>query len=144
MVSAEIQNGPTIHLQLSLWVVVVIRRLLRILELKGMIVFIDLIKISQESWQHAWMVRSLILGTGFFFSFAFCILGPYPQHVEVPRLGVEAEPQLPACTTATAMTDPSRVCDLHHSSWQHRILNPLSQSRDRTRNLMDTSWVCYR
>ena len=27
--------------------------------------------------------------------------------------------------------------DLHHSSWQHRILNPLSQARDGTRLLMD-------
>ena len=25
---------------------------------------------------------------------------------------------------------PRRVCDLHHSSGQHRILNPLSQARD--------------
>ena len=56
----------------------------------------------------------------------------------VPRLGGESELQLPAYTTATAMQDLSRVCDLHHSSQQHRILNPLSETRDRTRNLMDT------
>ena len=31
---------------------------------------------------------------------------------------------------ATAMPDPSRVCELHHSSWQHWILNPLSEARD--------------
>ena len=34
------------------------------------------------------------------------------------------------------MPDPSHVCDLHHSSQQHRILNPLCEARDRTRNLM--------
>ena len=45
--------------------------------------------------------------------------------VYVPRLGVESELQLPAGTTATAMSDPSRVCDLHCSSQQHQILNPL-------------------
>ena len=39
--------------------------------------------------------------------------------------------------TATATPDLSRVCDLHHSSRQHWILNPLiSDARARTRNLM--------
>ena len=32
--------------------------------------------------------------------------------MEVPRLGVESELQLPAYTTATAMPDPSNVWDL--------------------------------
>ena len=31
--------------------------------------------------------------------------------MEVPRLGVELELQLPAYTTATATWDPSRTCD---------------------------------
>ena len=31
----------------------------------------------------------------------------------------------------------SRVCDLHHSSWHHWILNPLSKARDRT----ESSWI---
>ena len=44
-------------------------------------------------------------------------------------------------TTATATQDPSRVCDLYHSLRQRQILNPLSKTRDRTRNLMDTSQV---
>ena len=35
----------------------------------------------------------------------FCFLGPYPRHMEVPRLGVEAELQLPAYITATATQD---------------------------------------
>ena len=53
--------------------------------------------------------------------------------MEVPRLGVELELQLPACTTTTAMPDLTRVCDLYHSSWQCWILNPLmSRARDRT------------
>ena len=52
--------------------------------------------------------------------------------MEVSRLGVEFELQLLAYTTAKAMRDPSSVCDLHHSLWQHQILNPLSESRDQT------------
>ena len=62
--------------------------------------------------------------------------------MEVPRLGFESELQLPAYATAIATQDPSHVFDLHHSSWQRRILNPLSEARDWTLNLMDTSRVC--
>ena len=57
--------------------------------------------------------------------------------MEVPGLEVESELQLPASTTATAMWDPSHICDLHHSLWQGQILNPLNEARDRTCVLMD-------
>ena len=73
--------------------------------------------------------------------FVFCFLGPYSWHMEVPRLGVESELQLPAYTTATATPYPSHICNLHHSSQQRRILNPMSEASDRTCILMDTSWV---
>ena len=43
---------------------------------------------------------------------------------------VDFELQLPAYTTATATPDPGCVCDLHHSSWQCQILNPLIEARD--------------
>ena len=64
--------------------------------------------------------------------------------MEVPRQGVKVEQQLPVYTTATAMPDPGQVCELHHSSWQHWILNPLSEVRDGTHILMDASRVHYR
>ena len=35
------------------------------------------------------------------------------------------------------------AADLHHSSQQHQILNPLSEARNQTCILMDTSQVCY-
>ena len=72
----------------------------------------------------------------------FVFLEPHLQHMEVPQLGVEAELQLPAYTTATATRDPSHICDLHHGSRQNWILNPLSGSRDRIHILMATSWDC--
>jgi len=50
--------------------------------------------------------------------------------MEVPRLGIELELQLLAYTTATAMQDPSCVCDLHCGSWQCQILTQLSEARD--------------
>ena len=46
-------------------------------------------------------------------------------------------------TIAMAMPDPSCMCDLHHSSWQHWIPDPLSMARNRTCILMDTSWICF-
>ena len=63
--------------------------------------------------------------------------------MEVPRLEAEPELQLPAYTPATAMQDPSRLCDLPHSSRQRRNLNPLSKARDRTCILVDTSQICF-
>ena len=63
----------------------------------------------------------------------------------VPRLGVKSELLPPACTTATATATPdlSRISNLHHSSRQCRILNPLSEARDQTRVFMDASQSCY-
>ena len=49
-------------------------------------------------------------------------LGPHQWHIEVPRLEVKSELQLPAYTTATATWDPSHICNLYHSSWQCQIL----------------------
>ena len=62
-------------------------------------------------------------------SFLF-FLGPHLQHMEVSRLGVEWELQLLAYTIATATQNSSHICNLHHSSGQHQILNPLSKARD--------------
>ena len=63
--------------------------------------------------------------------------------MEVSRLGLESELQLPACTTAMATWDLSYVWQLHHSSWQFWILNPPSEARDQTLILMDTSWIHF-
>ena len=51
--------------------------------------------------------------------------------------------QLPVYTTATAAQDPSRVCDLHHSSHQCWIFDPLSKARDWTLIFMGTSQAHY-
>ena len=48
----------------------------------------------------------------------FWFLGPHLQHMDIPRLGVESERQLPAYAAAPATWDLSRVCNLHHSSQQ--------------------------
>ena len=59
--------------------------------------------------------------------------------MEVPRLEVRLELQLPAYATASKMRDPSHICNLHRRLQQHQILNPLSKARDQTHILMDTT-----
>ena len=75
--------------------------------------------------------------------FFFFFLGPHSQHMEVHRLGVQLELQLPAYTTAAAKPDPSHVCDLHHSPWQCWILNPLSEAKDWTHDIMPPSRIHF-
>ena len=53
----------------------------------------------------------------------FCLFRAASGHMEVTRLGVELELQLPASARGTATPDLSCICNLHHSSRQHRILN---------------------
>ena len=74
----------------------------------------------------------------------FFFLGPHLRPMDVPRLGIELELQLPASTTATATWDPSHGCDLDHSSGQRQIPDPLSEARDQTHILVDTSWIRFR
>ena len=69
----------------------------------------------------------------------FFFLRLHLRHMEVPRLGVTSELQLLAYTTATAMRDLSCIYNLHHNSRQCLIPDPLSEARNQTHILMDTS-----
>ena len=57
----------------------------------------------------------------FFYLFIF-FLELQLWYMEVPRLGVKSELQLPVYTTATETLDLNLICNLHHSSQQHRML----------------------
>ena len=72
----------------------------------------------------------------YFILFYFCFLGLHPWHMKVPRLAVASEVQPLAHGTAATTWDPSHICDLHQSSQQHWILNPLSEARDQICNFM--------
>ena len=76
----------------------------------------------------------------FVFLFFFFFLGPL-WHMEVPRIGVELELQLLTYAPTAAMWDLSCIGDLYYRLQQWQILNPLSEARDQTCILMDTSWV---
>ena len=124
---------------------------------KGVIVFWALVESSngQTSWwenlgQVGWAHQHTLLfslcntgqarSLGFFGGCLFVFFwGPNLQPMEAPGLGVELELQLPAYSTTTATPDPSHICNLHHSSRQCWILNPLTEARDWTHVLMDTS-----
>ena len=57
-----------------------------------------------------WHSNHLDPSISLFFS---VFLGPHLQDMEVPRLGVKSELQLPPYTIATATRDPSSICNLH-------------------------------
>ena len=95
------------------------------------------------TWYHI-SVSNFLFFIFYFYVFIYCcFLGLHLRHMEVPRLGVESELQLLAYAMATAMQDPSHVCNPHHSSQQRWILNVLSKARNLTLILMDTSWICF-
>ena len=96
--------------------------------------------VDSSSWLWLWLLTECphifpasLLTTFFFFRME-------GGHMEVPRLGVQFSI---GAAAATAIPDPSHVCKLHHSSQKPRILNPLSEARDWTWILMDTSWVHF-
>ena len=66
----------------------------------------------------------------------FVFFGLHLQHMEVHRLQVELQLQVPAYTSTQ---DPSHICDLCHSLQQCRTLNPLSKAKDRTHILTSCS-----
>ena len=63
--------------------------------------------------------------------------------MKFPRLGIESELQLLAYVMVSEMRDPSCIFKLPHSSQQHPIPDPMSEARDRTHILMDTSWISF-
>ena len=76
-----------------------------------------------------------------FAPFFFFYLGLHLHHMEVPGLEIRSKPQLTAYIMTTATLDPSHLCDLHRSLWQHRVLNSLNKARNWTHILIDTSQV---
>ena len=68
----------------------------------------------------------------FFFLSFFVFLGPHPQHMEVPRLGIQSELQLPAYSRAAVMPDLSCICNpnqAHNNAgslthWARSGINP--------------------
>ena len=83
---------------------------------------------QHEAWRFKIQLKYIMCSQrSSFFFFFFVFLGEF---LKVPRLGIKSELEPSAYATATATRHPSCICHLHHSSWQCRILNPLSKVRD--------------
>ena len=78
----------------------------------------------------------------YIFCLFFFFLGPHLWHMAVPRLRVESE-LAAGLHHSYSHTKSEHVCDLHQSSWEGWILNPLSQARDRTCLFMDISRIRF-
>ena len=79
-----------------------------------------------------------------FYLFIYCLfvfLGPYHMAYGGSQASSLIGAVALAYAKATATQDPSHVCDLHHSSRQGQILNPLSEARGWTRNLVVPSQI---
>ena len=85
----------------------------------------------------------MIITTTFFFGLLL-FRAAHVAYGSCQTRGVEWELQLPDYTTATATPDLSRDWDLHHSSRQPQILNPLPRARDQTHILMYPNHTHYR
>ena len=75
--------------------------------------------------------------------FVFCLLRAIPVAYGSSQARGLLKLQLPAYTTATVTPDPSHVCDPHHSSRQHQLLNPLNEARDSICNIMVPSQIHF-
>ena len=66
----------------------------------------------KDRYTHEWnRIKSPEINYVYFQLIFFSFLVPYLWQMEVPRLGVESELQLPATAIATATPDPSCKCD---------------------------------
>ena len=101
-------------------------------------------KIYIYSFGHNIYIYMYVCTIGILFTIFFFFLGLYLRNMDVPRLGVESELQLPALQLQPQQWDLNHICDLCHCSQQCWILNPLSEARDWTCILMGTSRVRYR
>ena len=92
------------------------------------------IPFSPHPWQH-------LLSLAFFFFFFFFFFRTTPAAYRDSQARGWIRAAAAGYATATATQDPSRVCDPHPSLRQCRILNPLSEARDRTYILVDASKI---
>ena len=79
-----------------------------------------------------------------FFCFVLlCFLGPHPQHMEVPRLVVKSELQLPLMPQPQQQKIWAISVTYTTAHGNAGFFNPLSKAGDQTHILLDTSWFRF-
>ena len=76
----------------------------------------------------------------FFALFCFCLFRALTAY-RSSQAGVQIRATAAGYTIATAIPDPSHVCNLTTAHSNAGSFNPLSEAGDRTCVLMDTSWI---
>ena len=79
----------------------------------------------------------------FIFIYFFCLFRALPLAYGSSQARGQITGAAAGLPKATATPDPSCICNLHHISRQSRILDPLSETRDRTRNLIVSSQIHF-
>ena len=96
---------------------------------------------------HEFYLIHWVLSLLFFCSFCgvfFCFFrAAPPAHGGSQARGLIGATASSLIHSHTATPDPSNIFNLPHSSRQHWILNPLSQARDQTCNLIVPSWIHF-
>ena len=98
------------------------------------------------TWFAIFVVVFFFLFVCFYLFGVFCcffFLWLHLNHMDVPRLGVKLELQLPACATTIATWVPSHIYDQHHRLWQCWILHPLSKASEPAMELAFLQTLCY-
>ena len=101
--------------------------------------FLMLSYMSHSSVDHSHHVVSFHFDLFIFYFYLFIFWGGHTWGI----WSSQARGWIWAYTRAIATQDPSHICDLHHSSQQYQIPNPLSKARDRTWILMNTNQICF-
>ena len=93
----------------------------------------------QRQWRENTLVPSFLPLSVFLFLPSFLSsFSLHLRHMEAPRLGVKSKLQLLAYSTAIAALYLRCICYLSCSLWLCQTLNPVSEARDQTHNIVDT------
>ena len=96
-------------------------------------------EISNSLWKELGVALKVLVFLFFFFFLSFFLFAPVAYGGSQARglIGAVAPDLCQSCSTTRSKLRLRPT----PSSWQHRVLNPLSEARDRTCNLMVPSWI---
>ena len=95
-------------------------------------------------WSVSILLPILCCFAGFYlFIYLFMLFRALPMAYGSSQAGGQIRAAAASLYHSQSNMGSSRICNLHHSTQQHQILNPLIKGRNWTHVLMDTSQVRY-